>query len=195
MSRSALTHEEVVYQLALRCGASFQATVWALDRNGIIDADARVRLLGIRPKQIKQRIGHVAGAAETRSDAWVLNEGDDRSDIAINVGDTVTVTLLQQAGGGYLWLPKEVAPAPLTEIETVVAVPPADVGGACARRSFYRGRPQGAGRLPFEHRRPWEGEPIGEVAFNLSVLSPEHGLSRANRNRHSPSHQAADAPN
>ena len=99
-SRSDLTREETVYQLALRCGASYQATVWALERNNIINPAAREQLIEVKPKQIKQRLGHVREAAETRNDAWVLNEGDDRADLAISVGDTITVDLRQQAGAG-----------------------------------------------------------------------------------------------
>jgi Zn-dependent peptidase ImmA (M78 family) len=161
-SRADLSREETVYQLALRCGASYQATVWALERNNIISLDARVQLLGVKPKQIKQRIGHVRAAAETKYDAWVLNEGDNSADIPINVGDTVTM---------------------LTELGSSVSTANDLIGAPSAKRIFYRADGPGAGRLPFEHRRPWEQRSIGEIAFNLSVTNPEHGLSRANRVR------------
>lgn len=182
-SRSDFAQEETVYQLSLRCGASYQATVWALERNNVINAVTRERLLNVKPKQIKQRIGHVREAAETRNDAWVLNEGDHRADIAINVGDTVTVDLRQKAGAGYLWMPKEPAPTLLTELETSISTEREIVGASSTRRAFYRADDHGAGQLPFQHKRPWEQNSIEEVAFNLSVMEPEHGLSRANRIR------------
>ena len=182
-SRSDLTKEDTVYQLALRCGASYQATVWALERNGIIDAQARGRLLNVQPKQIKHRIGHVAGAAESRNDAWVLNEGDSRADIAINVGDTVTIALAQQAGAGYLWFAKAPPPTILTELDSVVHVETDCVGAASTKRNFYRADEQGIVTLPFEHKRPWESVSHEEVAFHLSISNPEQGLSRANRAR------------
>lgn len=182
-SRSDLSHENTVYQLALRCGASYQATVWALERNGVIEQQARVRLLNIKPKQIKNRIGHVVSAAETRNDAWVLDQSDNRADIAISVGDTVTVSLDQQAGGGYLWLPKAAPPAVLTALDTTIDIEPGCVGASSTKRNFYRADEQGVGYLPFEHKRPWEATPREEVAFYLSITRPEQGLSRANRAR------------
>ncbi|KRA82555.1 hypothetical protein ASD76_00105 [Altererythrobacter sp. Root672] len=182
-SRGDLSNEDTVYQLALRCGASYQATVWALERNGIIDEQARGWLLNVQPKQIKHRIGHVAGAAETRNDAWVLNEGDGGADIAINVGDTVTIALAQQAGAGYLWLPKAPPPSVLTKLDTMVLVESDCIGAPSMKRNFYRAEEQGVGSLAFEHKRPWESASHEEVAFHLSITTPEQGLSRANRAR------------
>lgn len=182
-TRSDLAREDTIYQLSLRCGASYQATVWALERNRIISTDARTQLLGFEPRELKQRIGHVRGAAETRSDAWVLNEGDHKADIAINVGDTVTVDLRQQAGAGYLWMPKAPAPASLTELDTSVLVDADVLGSRSSKRAFYRADDEGFSSLPFEHKRPWEHDSIEQVAFNLKIMKPERGLSRANRIR------------
>ena len=192
-SRSDLTREETVYQLALRCGASYQATVWALERNNIINAATREQLLDVKPKQIKERVGHVREAAETRNDAWVLNEGDNRADLAISVGDTITVDLSQQAGAGYLWIAKKPAPASLTELDCSVSTKSDAVGAPSTRRAFYRADDQGSGQLPFEHKRPWEQHSIDEIAFNLSILKPEHGLSRANRIRQRQNRQGINA--
>lgn len=182
-TRSDLAKEDIIYQLSLRCGASYQATVWALERNGIISAGARSLLLDTEPKYLKQRVGHVRGAAETKCDAWVLNEGDDKADIAINVGDTVTVDLKQQAGAGYLWITEAEAPASLTKIDTSVAMNPEIPGAPSSKRAFYRADDEGSISLPFAHKRPWERDPVGEVAFNLKIMKPERGLSRANRIR------------
>lgn len=192
-SRSDLANEDTVYQLALRCGASYQATVWALERHSFISDATRVQLLGVKPQQIKQRIGHVREAAETRNDAWILNEGDNKADIPVTVGDTVTVDLKQQAGAGYLWLPKAPAPAMLTELETSISIQSENVGSPSARRAFYRADSQGFGTLPFEHKRPWEQKFLDEVAFNLSVMEPERGLSRANRIRQRQSRNGVNA--
>jgi Zn-dependent peptidase ImmA (M78 family)/predicted secreted protein len=182
-SRANLTHEDVVYQLSLRCGASYQATVWALERNGIISEDARERLLKIQPKRIKQRIGHHAAAADSRNDAWVIENSDCDADIAINVGDTVTVSLRQEAGGGYLWLPQVHTPTVLAELETSVLLPTDQVGDASTRRTIYRADAAGLGKLHYEHKRPWEAVSEDYVKFQVVISDPERGLSRANRAR------------
>lgn len=182
-TRSDLSKEDVIYQLSLRCGASYQATVWALERNGIISADARNLLLETKPKTLKQRIGHISGAAETRQDAWVLNEGDSRANIAINVGDTVTVDLKQQAGAGYLWTSDAEPPASLTNLNSSVLIDAQVLGAPSSKRAFYRADDEGLVSLPFEHKRPWEANPVDQVTFNLNIMKPEGGLSRANRIR------------
>lgn len=182
-SREDLGTPEVVYQLSLRCGSSYQAAVWALERNSIIDGSRRSMLLGVKPKEIKALIGHVAATADTRSDAWLLDEGDQASQVPISVGDTLTVALKQEAGAGFLWLPKEMPPPILSEVETNISIDRSSVGSPSLRRSFYRADAAGAGSLPFEHRRPWEPSAERELFFNLAISNPEHGLSRANRAR------------
>lgn len=182
-SRSDFQRPEVVYQLSLRCGSSYQAAVWALQRNAIIDAERRTMLLGVQPKALKTLIGHVAADADTRSDAWVLDEGDNKSHIPANVGDTLTVALKQNAGAGYLWLAKETAPSILSEIDKSYVVDRTAVGSPSYTRSFYRADAAGSGTLAFKHRRPWESSGDRDVVFNFVISEQERGLSRANRTR------------
>jgi len=182
-SREDLGCPDIVYQLSLRCGSSYQAAVWALERNSIIDGARREMLLRVKPKEIKTQIGHVATAADTRSDAWVLEEGDQASQVPVNVGDTLTVELKQDAGAGFLWMPKGDAPSILTQIETNTSVDRNSVGSPSLRRLFYRADAAGEGNLSFEHRRPWELSAEEERIFKLAVSNPESGLSRANRAR------------
>ena len=169
--------------MALRCGSSYQATVWALERNRIIGEDARILLLGVKPKEVKQQLGHVVGAADTRQDAWVLDEGDDRADLPLSVGDTLTVALTQQASAGYLWLTKGSVPPTLVELDTAVSFDPERLGAPSTKKAFYRADGPGAGSLPYEYKRPWENSGSRDLAFNFSVTEPEKGLSRANRQR------------
>jgi Zn-dependent peptidase ImmA (M78 family) len=182
-SRSSLTSEDVVYQLSLRCGASFQATAWALERNGLIAANARSRLIELKPKAIKARLGHMEPVVKTRSDAWNLTRGDANANIPVALGDTVNVTLLQQAGSGYLWRLTGTPPNQLSEIDVAVGVDRAAIGGPSARRILFRADASGRAVIVFEHKRPWESDPIDRVSFKLDVTEPEHGLSRANRAR------------
>ncbi len=193
-SRTNLSNEDTVYQMALRCGASYQATVWALQRNGIIDEQARGRLLNVPPKQIKKRLGHVTEIAEVRNDAWVLSERDSQSGVSINVGDTVTISLAQQAAAGYLWLAKTSPPTVLKEIDSKVCFDPAYLGDASMVQKFYIAEEQGAGCLAFEHKRPWESNFYEEAVFCFSVSKPEQGLSRANRARLVKSRRDLNAP-
>jgi len=181
-SRSSLSVPETVYQLSLRCGASFQATVWALDRNQIISTDNRVTLLGIKPKEIKGRLGHRPPAVKTRADAWNLTLGDTAGTIPIAVGDSVTVSLTQESGGGYLWRSLQ-TPEAFKELDRSTLIEAPQIGGASLRSVLLRADAAGNFELAFEHRRPWEQDAIANAHFPICVSEPELGLSRANRRR------------
>lgn len=182
-SRTALTQEVTVYQLSLRCGASFQATVWALERHQFISQDDRVRLLGVKPKTVKALLGHQEPVAKTRADAWLLTKGDAGSDIAVVVGDTITTTLDQNAGAGFLWKNINETPKALSFISEETDVPFGLIGARTTKHELYRADEAGGVSLRYQHKRPWEEEAIDHAAFNLLIHNPESGLSRANRRR------------
>lgn len=182
-SRSSLSNPDIVYQLSLRCGSSFQATAWALERHGFIQAETRAYMLGLKPRTIKAELGHVATVAQTRADAWNLTKGDAGADIALIVGDTVSVSLDQQAGGGYLWRPRTAPHPQLTAISENATIDRASIGAPSKRRVLYKAETSGTVDLQLQHKRPWEDVGIEHVDFTIQVEEPERGLSRANRKR------------
>ncbi|QNN64626.1 protease inhibitor I42 family protein [Sphingomonas rhizophila] len=181
-SRSDLGKAEVAYQLALRCGTSFQATVWALERHKIIGSDDRTRLLNVKPKKLKADLKHEPPVADTRADAWNLSQADAASDLAVTIGDTVTISLEQKAGAGFLWeLAKQASQ--LAQIEDGTALEIDLVGGPSVRSFLFKACESGTAQLVFDHLRPWENEPIERASYSITVFEPEQGLSRANRAR------------
>lgn len=182
-SRSSFTQPNIVYQLSLRCGASFQATVWALERHGIIPTDVRTYMLSLKPKTLKAELGHVNAISSTRADAWHLGNADAGADVALSVGDTVTVTLEQQGSGGYLWKPNTDPSPNLNLIETEVTVGREAVGAHSKKAFFYKAESRGGVDFSFEHKRPWERTALELAHFKLQIEEPESGLSRANRRR------------
>ena len=170
-SREALRGEDVVYQLALRCGASFQSTVRALERHGFVTAlDAR-RLLNVKPKVVKARLGHRSPAADPWSDAWRLTPADCGLDMELVVGDTVALDLtpddLRDEWSVDL---RGDARAPVPEASPLEPPRP---------RPFRAAEP---GVAALRLASDFDGN-HGVRAFSLTVVPRERGLSRANRAR------------
>ena len=172
-SREELRHEDVAYQLALRCGASFQATVRALERHRFLTASDQARLLGVKPKEVKARLGHQAPVADPWSDAWRLTCADADADIEVAVGDTVAVDLGHDGAEWRLLETPDAALAPVTD-ELLPRPTPAKA---------FRATGPGMAGIRFA-RSPSAADPGGaSLAFDVTVSSRERGLSRANRVR------------
>ncbi len=177
-SRGDLTDENVVYQLSLRCGASYQAMVWALDRNRFVSAADRIRLLAVKPKSIKVRLGHENPFADPRGDAWRLSTRDAGIEIPVSIGDTVTVDIQESQPGGTWWT-KEVQDA-VTPGDPVAGVFPAEAMLELGRP--YRIATPGLKRMVFGCVHGGR-DPSTSVTLDLVATAPEKGLSRANRRR------------
>lgn len=169
-TRASLVDENIVYQLALRCGASFQATVWALDRHRFITTPDRLRMLAVKPKTIKARLGHNATVASGRADAWLLTPCDVGTDICIAVGDTVNVDV-----GDGSWQSDCFPKKPLVSLEN----------SAMQFREgifSFHASTSGIANLRFTSRQRIQDDEI-IIRLNITVTEPESGLSRANRAR------------
>ena len=166
-TRAMLSQPGTVYQLSLRCGASFQAVSWALERNGFIPPADREALLRFRPRDLKARLGHGGGDADARSDAWLIGAQDSGLDLEVVVGDTISInhaTLGKVSGApdtSDVLRPLSMEPSSLEAGDRFIV----------ERRGATRIRLHGA-----------DGS-AAERAIGISVVERESGLSRANRAR------------
>jgi Zn-dependent peptidase ImmA (M78 family) len=68
----------IVYQMSLRLGASYRATIYALVRNKVIDAGVRQQLAKAEPANIKRALVPDYSLGSTRDiDVWNLTERDE----------------------------------------------------------------------------------------------------------------------
>jgi Zn-dependent peptidase ImmA (M78 family)/predicted secreted protein len=99
-----LQNPEVVYQLSLRMGASYSATLFALARNKVLGSGMRQQLAQAKPGSIKRALLPDHPLASTHDvDVWTLTERDEGTLIEAGRDDLFVVKLREDTGAGYLW--------------------------------------------------------------------------------------------
>lgn len=93
-----------VYQMALRIGASFRATIYALVRNKVIGSGVRQQLAKTQPAALKRSLVPDLSLESTQNvDVWHLTERDEGTVIEAGRDDLFVVKLREDSGAGYLW--------------------------------------------------------------------------------------------
>ena len=93
----------LVYQLALRVGTSFKATVWTLYRYKVFDRDVAQAMADLELKVVKQGLLRGYEPENYRGDVWVVTEHDAGARLDGGPGDLFVVRLAENSGAGYLW--------------------------------------------------------------------------------------------
>ncbi len=101
--RKDLADPIVVYQLALRMGSSYSAMCYALAENAGIDAATRERLLGVKPKGIKQALLKPYEPGSWYGDVWLVTERDNGMVLDGSRSDLVVLKFREHASSGYVW--------------------------------------------------------------------------------------------
>ena len=93
-----------VYQMSLRMGASYRATLYALARNRVIAPGVRKQLAKAQPGPLKRALVPDNTLSSTRDvDVWHLTERDEGTVIEAGRDDLFVVKLREDSGAGYLW--------------------------------------------------------------------------------------------
>ncbi len=173
-----------LYQLALRVGASYEATCWTLLRHRLITAAAVRELLKIQPRQIKAALLEAYRPKDYRGDVWLLTERDAGTRIDGSRNDLFVLRLEEHSGGGYLWDMDQLKASGFGIVrDELEAIDGDGVGGAVIRRVTAEATEPYRGMIALDERRPWEpDEPIASLRVDVDLTGPEvEGLSRAER--------------
>ncbi len=101
-TKQALFRPDILYQLALRMGVSYEAAAWSLSRHGVMSADQVREMLRTKPAMIKKALLGDR-LVDARKEVWLL-DGDDRTSILEpRPDDQLVVRLPSHAPSGYLW--------------------------------------------------------------------------------------------
>lgn len=99
-----LQDPSTVYQMALRIGASYRATLYALVRNKVIGTGTRQQLVKAQPATIKRALVPDHSIDSTQdTDVWHLTERDEGTVIEAGRNDLFLVKLREDSNAGYLW--------------------------------------------------------------------------------------------
>lgn len=186
-NRASMADPAVVYQLALRVGASYDATCRALERDRIIDADTRQGLLAVPRRRVKEALLDGQPVEDWHRDVWLLTERDEGMTVEGQPEDVFVLKLREKGGAGYLWSADGLRQAGFVVLRDRREIPPPEqaVGGPTTRALTAR-RPEPArGDLALELRRPWQksGAPLSRMHLLYDLFGKEVGMPRAVRRR------------
>ena len=173
-----------VYQLALRIGASYEATCWALVRHGLIRPALARELLLTEPRALKAALLEPYRPQDYRGDVWLLTKRDAGTRIDGSRNDLFVVQLEEHSSGGYLWNIDQLEASGFAIVrDQLEAVDGDGVGGPVVRRVTAAPPDAHRGCMSLDERRPWDPEPpLSSLKVDFDLTGPEEeGLSRAER--------------
>ncbi len=185
--RESLKNPAVVYQLALRMGASYEATCIALRNYDAVDARTLSVLRSIQPKKIKQALVPDYHPEHWHRDIWSLSERDEGAVIEGQPDDLFLFRLNEKSGAGYLW--------DITELKKsgfVIVHDSRDIngqseaiGGSVQRAITAQSESPATGEVLLALRRPWQksGDAAQKLHLKYDLRGKEQGLPRALRSQ------------
>lgn len=174
----------ILYQLSLRIGASYEATCRTLFRYDLISVATMNELLKSHPRALKVDLLRDYKPTNYRGDVWLITERDAGTRIDGSRNDLFVLRLKENSGGGYLWnLDQLMASGFAVVHDEREAMDAEGIGGPVVRRVTAAPEAPQRGRVSIEERRPWQpNPPIARLTLDFDLTGPEQeGLSRAER--------------
>lgn len=183
--RESVKDPATVYQLALRLGASFEATCRALARDNAINRNILQEHLSIPRKTLKGLLLKGIEVEHWHRDIWVLTEHDEGATIEGQPEDIFMLRLRERGGAGYLWDADMLRKSGFAILSDKRYLPEniIEQGGQTTREIAAQHSEIGEGMLAVEMKRPWEtdGTPAASLAVIYQLFGKEIGLPRAVR--------------
>lgn len=177
-----LATPRVAYQLALRLGASYEATCWTLQRYNLISASAGAAMREMEPRRFKVALLEDHRPVDYRGDVWLLTERDADTRIDGSRNDHFVLRLNERSSAGYLWNIDQLKESGFAIIRDDRENPDLEGVGGPIIRHVTAGVDHGTrGQVSINECRPWQpATPIAKVTLNYDFTGPEEaGLSRA----------------
>lgn len=183
-----LRNPDIVYQLSLRMGVSYEATCWGLAGHQILPQGEVDALLKVKVAKLKSRLGGEFRPGSSWSDVWRLTAKDNGTRLFGNPDDLLRIELEEAAGSGHQWQIETLRDAGFAVLsdESSFSRDPLHYGALAVRTLIARPPEHGLGQVTLRETRPWSSEDPADPTFALALalLGPEEGgLSRANRRR------------
>lgn len=186
---SMMVDPQIVYQLSLRLGASYEATCRSLIRPGVevIDYPALRKLLEVQRKEIKKELLNGFEPEDFYRDVWLLTEKDEGTVIEGSRSDLFVLKLAEHSSAGYVWSFEELNDTGFAIVRDEREGPGGEtVGGNVTRSITASSEEPQSGCLKLSEKRPWSEDalPNGSFTLRYDLQGPEiNGLSLAERRR------------
>jgi IrrE N-terminal-like domain/Chagasin family peptidase inhibitor I42 len=172
-SRNDLRTPDVVYQLSLRVGMSYEATCLALAIHTMLRRTEVDALLAIPPRASKRRALGDVQPPSWRSDVWVLSANDAGTYVLGKPDDMIVLSLEEHAASGYTW---DLSAAEENGLSVILDQrrdrPDAGFGAVVDRVVVFLA--QGGGHISLVEKRAWSADsPLNELRFDLSFWGKE----------------------
>lgn len=181
LGKSDLKKPEIVYQLSLRAGVSYEAMLVCLLSNNMISRSTMISVKKITPKKSKLDFLEKIKSLDPWADVHLLTEKDNGLKIFASPEDTVIIELCEHLSGGYIWSKPETANG-LELIEDERSDLQSNyIGGEPFRKITIRGKK--LIDLKLKESRQWEEDtqPINNFEVTLDFSGKEIGLPRVTR--------------
>lgn len=101
-TKAQLFCPDILYQLALRMGVSYEAAAWSLSRHNVMNTDEVRHMLRTTPAMIKRSLLGDR-LIDARKDVWLLDSDDRTSILEPRPDDQLVIRLPSRASSGFLW--------------------------------------------------------------------------------------------
>lgn len=176
---------ETVYQASLRFGTSYRATVFALERDQVIDRNVGQQLRRAEPRDLKRALlGDYDLKNAQKIDVWHLTERDEGAVIEAGRDDLFLLRLLENSGSGYVWTFDELYDAGFAVLKDGrEPVAEGQIGAPTVRRILAQAERPVASRFTLREIRPWapDDDPQLLTLYCRTATSDEAGLFELQR--------------
>jgi len=181
-----LRNPDIIYQLSLRMGASYEATCWGLVSHQILPQGEVDELRKAKIAQLKASLGEEFRPGNSWADVWRLTGKDDGAKIVGNPDDLLRIDLEEDAGSGHQWQVDALREAgyELLSDKSSFLRDPLLYGAPSVRTVIARPPANGTASLTMRETQPWNPAAPDDPTFSVALLlqGPETGgLSRAKR--------------
>lgn len=192
-----LVDPQTIYQLSLRLGISYTATVWTLRRLKLLGPVIAGRLAKVEPKALKVSALPAGHDLPSRTDVWLLDPQDRDSVIEARPDDRFVLRLPSHVSAGYVWTAEEASSAGFS-IQPVLVdartqpkpVKPLKVGEPGMTTYLVDPKPDAVDgddvmALRLQEKQPWKPRSAANAEFELKARyeSLSLGLSTGTKKR------------
>jgi Zn-dependent peptidase ImmA (M78 family) len=183
-----LRNPDIIYQLSLRMGVSYEAACWGLLSHQILPRGEVDHLLKAAVSKLKSNLSAPFRLDNSWSDVWRVTMNDHGHCLLGNPDDLLRIELDEHTGSGHQWQVNAVLDAGYDVLldESKFVRDPLHYGADTLRCLLIRPSEHRGRTIMISERQQWKGESLDDATFILFLALDGReiaGLSRAAKRR------------